>query len=166
VRFAAGDHNIKAQLAKSTQQQTLPANAPAADTSVAPRPGQHTTVGGYGEFTYNNSRNTDATITRRIGGASSCFLVTLNDNLRFYSELEFEHAVVSSGDRGEAVRAGFIDYRFNDAQRRRAGCLTRSAYQRNARAADLPWRGTYFVETRIRAPGAKVAQLHGESRRD
>src|SRR4029079_16778447 len=53
--------NIKAQLAKSPPQQpTQPANAPAAGANAGATPTvSNTTVGGYGEFTYNKYRNTD-----------------------------------------------------------------------------------------------------------
>src|SRR5712671_1056224 len=96
--------NIKAQLAKSTQQQTQPANAPAAGASAGATPTvSNTTVGGYGEFTYNKYRNTDVNNNQAdLRRFVLFFGHRFNDSIRFYSELEFEHAVVSSGDRGEA----------------------------------------------------------------
>ena len=120
--------NIKAQLAKQIQQQQAQqaqqANPPAAgETTSSGNVSGNTTIGGYGEFTYNKFRNTDVNNNQADLRRFVMFLGhRFSDNLRFYSELEFEHAVVSSSDRGEAeLEQAFIDYRINDAMNLKAG---------------------------------------------
>src|SRR5205807_5212941 len=69
-----------------------------------------TAIGGYGEIVLNAPMNGDPTTVdvRRL-------VVYLGHNfterLRMYSEIEIEHAVSSSGDRGEVeVEQAFVDY--------------------------------------------------------
>src|SRR5438477_3501394 len=141
--------SIKAQLA--TQQQIQPANT---DASAGATPTvSSTTVGGYGEFTYNRYRNTEvdnnqADLRRFV----LFFGHRFNDSLRFYSELEFEHAVVSSGDRGEAeLEQAFIDYRINDAANFKAGLFLIPLGILNETHEPPTYYGVErnFVETRI-----------------
>ena len=72
-----------------------------------------TTIGGYGELTYNNylkdsSRNT-ADLRRFVLLLGHRF----SDQLVFNSEIEWEHAVSSASDRGETeIEQAFLDYSF------------------------------------------------------
>ncbi len=70
---------------------------------------------GYGEMSYNRFRDADRTskadLRRFVFGFSHRF----NDNLSFMSEVEYEHAVVSAGDQGEAeIEQAYLNYKFND----------------------------------------------------
>ncbi len=70
---------------------------------------------GYGEMSYNRFRDADRTskadLRRFVFGFSHRF----NHNLSFMSEVEYEHAVVSAGDQGEAeIEQAYLNYRFND----------------------------------------------------
>jgi hypothetical protein len=147
--------NIKAQLAKSPPQQpTQPANAPAAGANAGATPTvSNTTVGGYGEFTYNKYRNTDVNNNQAdLRRFVLFFGHRFNDSIRFYSELEFEHAVVSSGDRGEAeLEQAFIDYRINDAANFKAGLFLIPLGILNETHEPPTYYGVErnFVETRI-----------------
>jgi hypothetical protein len=94
-------------------------------TTVAPVPDHAgaTTIGGYGELTYNRYRNTsrydDQADLRRF---VLFFGHRFNDNLRFASEFEVEHAVVSKDDSGEAeIEQAYLDYRVSDALNFKAG---------------------------------------------
>jgi hypothetical protein len=72
-------------------------------------PMQGTAVGGYGELTLNAPSNGDAVVDMRrlvlyIGH-------NFNQHVRFYGELEVEHAVTSASDKGEfEVEQAFLDY--------------------------------------------------------
>jgi hypothetical protein len=92
----------------------------------APAPAQEsTTVGGYGEIHYTNSRgrNTPAAVNLRR------FVVylahTFNDRLAFRSELEVEDAKVEGGSSGGevALEQAFLDYRVSAALTVRTGLV-------------------------------------------
>lgn len=79
-----------------------------------------TTLGGYGEINYNSRTITDtATADPNHRMDLRRFVIFLghkySEDLRFYSELELEHAVASSADQGEVeIEQAFIDYRLGD----------------------------------------------------
>ena len=78
--------------------------------------GSATTISGYGEFNYNNyksdTRPTQADLRRFVFGIHHRFY----DRLTFHSEVEFEHAVVSKDDEGEAeLEQAWVNYKFSDA---------------------------------------------------
>ena len=88
-----------------------------------------TTVGGYGELHYNIlSDNNDA-----VGGDNSLNRVDFhrfvlffghefNDNIRFFSELEVEHAISGAGQPGEVeLEQAWIEMDINENHRFRAG---------------------------------------------
>jgi hypothetical protein len=97
----------------------VPSETPAAATAAL---GADTTIGGYGEFTYNGyvhdaSRN-QADLARFV----LFFGHRFNDKLTFNSELEIEHAVASSSDRGEAeIEQAWLNYAFKPSLNLRAG---------------------------------------------
>jgi uncharacterized coiled-coil protein SlyX len=118
---------------------TVPAAASAAPASVTPpQPaadsapalavnddagaGSATTIGGYGEITYNNylkdsSRN-QADLKRFV----LFFGHRFNDKLDFNSELEVEHAIASSDDEGEVdIEQAYLNYAFKPALNLKAG---------------------------------------------
>jgi len=81
-----------------------------------------TAIGGYGELTLNAPSNGPAVIDLRrlvlfVGH-------NFSDRIRFYSELEVEHAVASSDDRGEfEVEQAYLDGLFSGHFNLRAGLL-------------------------------------------
>ena len=88
-----------------------------------------TTVGGYGELHYNNLSDDNDT----VGGDNSLDRVDFhrfvlffghefNDNIRFFSELEVEHAISGDGQPGEVeLEQAWIEMDINDNHRFRAG---------------------------------------------
>jgi hypothetical protein len=81
-----------------------------------------TAIGGYGELTLNAPSNSPAVIDLRrlvlfVGH-------NFSDRIRFYSELEVEHAVASSDDRGEfEVEQAYLDGLYSGHFNLRAGLL-------------------------------------------
>jgi hypothetical protein len=70
---------------------------------------QGTAVGGYGELTLNAPSNSHAVVDlRRL---VLYFGHNFNAHIRFYGEIEAEHAVTSSDDKGEfEIEQAFLDY--------------------------------------------------------
>lgn len=102
--------------------QALAANTGKAGSGAGFGAGLDTTIGGYGEITYNgyvkdSSRN-QADLKRLVLFVGHRF----SDKLSFTSEIEVEHAVASSGDQGEvAIEQAYLDYSFNSALNLKAG---------------------------------------------
>lgn len=90
--------------------------AAADNGSTGGRGGSDTTIGGYGEISYNGyvhdaSRN-QADLKRFV----LFFGHRFNDRISFNSEVEVEHAVASSGDKGEVeIEQAYLNYAFNPA---------------------------------------------------
>ena len=113
-----------------TQAQTLQTVTAQAETAAAAPPpsftsagGQsNTTIGGYGEISYNGylrdrSRN-QADLKRFV----LFFGHRFNDKISFNSEVEVEHAIASSGDAGEIeIEQAYINYAVNPAVNVKAG---------------------------------------------
>lgn len=102
--------------------QAVAANSGGVGLGAAFGAGSDTTIGGYGEITYNgyvkdSSRN-QADLKRLVLFVGHRF----SDKLTFTSEIEVEHAVASSGDQGEvAIEQAYLDYAFNPALNLKAG---------------------------------------------
>lgn len=115
---------IAATTAGDTAQSAAgsPPAVAANDARSAVAGGSDTTIGGYGEITYNgylkdSSRN-QADLKRLVLFVGHRF----SDKLSFNSEIEVEHAVASSGDRGEvAIEQAYLDYSFSQAANLKAG---------------------------------------------
>jgi len=81
-----------------------------------------TAIGGYGELTLNAPSNAPAVVDLRrvvlfVGH-------NFNEHIRFYSELEVEHAVASSTDQGEfEVEQAYLDGLFTPRFNLRAGLI-------------------------------------------
>ena len=84
-----------------------------------------TTIGGYGELHYNN-------ISDNISGKDKkqmdfhrfvlFFGHEFTSNTRFFSEVEIEHVIASSGDKGEVeLEQAYIEHDFNDTFTGKAG---------------------------------------------
>lgn len=118
---------LRAQVAKmsaapssaaATNAGAAPVQTAAAGTSAGPA----TTIGGYGELNYNNYRRGDRNNEADLRRFVLFFGHRFNDNLRFVSEVEFEHGVTSADDAGEAeIEQAYVDYRVNDAVNFKAG---------------------------------------------
>lgn len=143
---------LKAELAKVAGQQ---AAAPSAysSTAGAQTVAGATTLGGYGEFAYNRFRNTDVNNNQADLRRFVMFLGhRFNQDLRFQSELEIEHAVASAEDRGEVeLEQAFIDYRLNDAVNFKGGLFLIPLGILNETHEPPTYYGVErnFVETRI-----------------
>ncbi len=112
---------LKAQIAKVAAATPIANNTGSA--SATPVADSSTTIGGYGELTYNRYRSNsthdnEADLRRFV----LFFGHRFNENLRFVSEFEVEHAVVSKNDNGEAeIEQAYLDYRVSDALNFKAG---------------------------------------------
>lgn len=104
-----------------------PASSPAAVSSAvalasAAPSGPDTTIGGYGEVSYNGyvhdaSRN-QADLKRFV----LFFGHRFNDKLSFNSEVEVEHAIASADDEGEIeIEQAYLNYAFKPALNVKAG---------------------------------------------
>ena len=126
LQSAAVSSTPPAPLAESTGTLAGVAASPAAlaanTIGVGKGSGGDTTIGGYGEITYNgylkdSSRN-QADLKRMVLFVGHRF----SDKLSFNSEIEVEHAVASSGDHGEvAIEQAYLDYSFSQAANLKAG---------------------------------------------
>lgn len=133
--FALSAHGVKAAepsveekldiLQKEIDELKNAAQAPA----TAPPSAGATIWGGYGEINYNGRTITeDNTADNNRQMDLRRFVIFLgykfNDDLRFYSEFEVEHAVASKDDNGEVeLEQAFIDYRLNGAANLKAGLM-------------------------------------------
>jgi phosphate-selective porin O/P len=117
--FATGTHAQSTDEKLRILQQEideLKAQVQSAPPGSAAQQGSATTISGYGEFNYNNyksdTRPTQADLRRFVFGIHHRF----DERLTFHSEVEFEHAVVSKDDEGEAeLEQAWVNYKFSDA---------------------------------------------------
>ena len=128
---------LRTELAKMKSQQAAPASASGQQSTAASAPPSASsgtmsglaagsnTFGGYGELHYNNYRDGDKKDEIDFHRFVLFYGHKFNDRLRFYSELEVEHALVEGGEDSGAVELeqAFIDYRINDAFKLKAGAM-------------------------------------------
>lgn len=99
----ASQANATAARAQAEAQTATAAAAAVAGTGLALQGGPKTVLTGYGEINYNrypkNANATQADLRRAIIGVQHRF----DDKTKFVGEFEWEHAVTSAGDRGEAA---------------------------------------------------------------
>lgn len=98
------------------------AMAPGSPFAGSPPDGPATTVFGYGEINYanypNNRAQTQADLARAVIGIGHRF----DDKTRFVGEFEWEHAVTSADDQGEAaVEQFYVERSFTPQLAGRAG---------------------------------------------
>ena len=113
------------QEAAASAPTSAPAGAAAAAMAAPAQAAQsgfgNTTIYGYGEINYNHPRDsnlTQADLRRAVFGFGHRF----DDETRFNSEFEFEHAVTSQDDQGEAeVEQFYIDHRLAQNVNLKAG---------------------------------------------
>jgi opacity protein-like surface antigen len=126
---------LRSELAKMKSQQAQPGSNAAPSAASAPpsaSPGTlvglaagSNTFGGYGELHYNNFKDGDKKDEIDFHRFVLFYGHKFNDNLRFYSELEVEHALVEGGEESGAVELeqAYLDYRINDAFNIKAGAM-------------------------------------------
>jgi hypothetical protein len=127
-----------------------------------PAPPQTTAIGGYGELTVNAPSNGPAVVDlRRL---VLYFGHNFTDRLRLYAELEVEHAVTSSSDKGEfEVEQAFLDYLAWKPLNLRAGVIIMPVGIINVyhepptfNGVDRPETDTVIIPSTWREPGAGV----------
>ena len=80
------------------------------------------TIWGYGEINYNRPKHDSSQTQMDLRRAVFGFGYRFNENTRFMSEFEIEHAVASSEDSGEVeVEQFYIDHKLADAATLKAG---------------------------------------------
>lgn len=80
------------------------------------------TIWGYGEINYNRPRHDSSATQMDLRRAVFGFGYRFNENTRFMSEYEIEHAVASADDSGEVeVEQFYIDHKMSDAANLKAG---------------------------------------------
>jgi hypothetical protein len=136
------------------------AHAAAAEETPPAQPGytappageQRLSIIGYGEINVNrpttHSADTVADLRRFVFG----FLYRFDDKTKFVSEVEFEHAVTSATDPGEAeIEQAFIERRFSDVFSGRAGLMLMPVGLLNENHEPTAYYGVErnFVETAI-----------------
>ena len=86
------------------------------------KPDDATSISGYGEFNYTRPRDANQATRFDLRRFVIGFGHRFNERLSFHSEVEVEHAVVSSGDEGELeMEQAYLDYRFSDAVNAKGG---------------------------------------------
>lgn len=107
-------------------------HAPAATTSsssstsstTAVPPASSTTLWGYGELNYSRPTNDPASAQADLRRAVLGFGHAFSENTRVLGELEWEHAIASAGDEGEAaVEQLFIEHQLRPMLGVRAGLM-------------------------------------------
>ena len=128
---------LRSEMAKLKSQQPTPQPAARGEEGAASGPPSvmpssmgglaagSNTFGAYGELHYNNYRDGDKKDEIDFHRFVLFYGHKFNDRLRFYSELEVEHALVEGGEESGAVELeqAFIDYRINDAFNLKAGAM-------------------------------------------
>ena len=111
---------VKAELAQLKSQQSAQGQAIAAPAATAAAAGFVSTAGGpsffgYGEVNYSRPTADSAKATADVGRFVLGIGYQFDENTRFASELELEHAVSSASDPGEVeVEQAYIERRFDD----------------------------------------------------
>jgi hypothetical protein len=113
---------VQPPVAAEAPDSGQPTPAPALAANTVSGAGSDTTIGGYGEITYNgylkdSSRN-EADLKRFV----LFFGHRFSDKLTFSSEVEVEHAVASSGDQGEVeIEQAYLNYAVSQGVNVKAG---------------------------------------------
>lgn len=116
---------LKQQLAdeKAARAKQVDNAVKAAVASAAPARADDTSIGGYGEAVYNNYRDGSVKDQADLRRFVLFFGHRFNDRLRFYSELEVEHALVESGQGELAMEQAYLEYGLIPSANLRAGLM-------------------------------------------
>ena len=95
----------------------------------------NTTVGGYGELHYNNTSNGESGAARKEKRELDLHRFVLfvnhefNDDIRFFSEFEIEHAIAGDGKVGEVeVEQAYVQIDLNDNMKVNAGVFSSACW--------------------------------------
>lgn len=81
-----------------------------------------TTIGGYGELHYNNNRQDGASNEIDFHRFVLLFSHVFNDRIRFFSEIELEHALAGEGEAGEVeLEQAWVEIDLNQNHHLRTG---------------------------------------------
>ncbi|MDB6061688.1 MAG: hypothetical protein JWM78_1791 [Verrucomicrobiaceae bacterium] len=109
----------------ATQQETIVRAAPTASNGTAEKIAsaiEPLTIWGYGEINYNRPKHDSSETRMDLRRAVFGFGYRFNENTRFMSEYEVEHAVASADDTGEVeVEQFYIDHKLADSVNLKAG---------------------------------------------
>ena len=116
--------NLKKQLAnEKAERKEQVAAAQSSSASSGHAQGSETTLGGYGEITYNNYRDKtvkdEADLRRFVLSYGHRF----NDKLSLRAEVEIEHALVEEGQGELAVEQAYVEYALHPNANLRAGLM-------------------------------------------
>jgi len=119
---AAAQATQASQAATQASAEARTATAAVAGTGLRMPGAPSTVIGGYGEINYNRyTKNTSATqadLRRAVIGLQHRF----DEKTKFVGEFEWEHAVTSASDQGEAaVEQAYIEHQINDKLAVRGG---------------------------------------------
>jgi hypothetical protein len=122
---------LRAEVARLKSQQAAPqagakseaASAPTSQSATGSLAAGSNTLGGYGELNYNNYRDSDQKDQIDFRRFVLFFGHKFDERLRFYSELEVEHALVEGGEGAVELEQAFLDYRINNAFNLKAGAF-------------------------------------------
>ena len=157
VRAELAATRQKTDAVEQRQQQAATAPAPAVVAAAAPvtaaeASSPKTVIGGYGEVTYNrptkNASAAQADVRRVVLGISHRF----DERTKLVTEFEWEHAVTSATDRGEAaIEQAYIEREFGSGLRAKAGLFLIPAGMLNTNHEPTAFYGVErnFVETAI-----------------
>jgi hypothetical protein len=113
LRRSQQDTADKAQAAVDVAERSQQSSSTAASWT------EKNQIGGYGEMHYNNLDSGNEIDFHRF---VLFFSHQFNDRLRFFSELEVEHVIASSGDDGEVeLEQAYIEYDLTPSQHAKAG---------------------------------------------
>ena len=155
VRAELAATRQKTDAVEQRQQQAAPAPAPVVAAAPAPAvaaSSPKTVIGGYGEVNYNrptkdaSAAQTD--VRRVVLGISHRF----DERTKLVTEFEWEHAVTSATDRGEAaVEQAYIEREFGNGLRAKAGLFLIPSGLLNTNHEPTAYYGVErnFVETAI-----------------
>ena len=172
-KLAAELESIKAELAANRQktdrvhqqQEVFVSNMASRDThqiaaagsdnaasAALASAGPATVVSSYGEINYSRPKNdasqAQADVARAVIGLSHRF----DEKTKMVAEFEWEHAIASAGDKGEAeVEQLYVEHEFNNSLRAKAGLFLIPAGLLNTNHEPTAYFGVQrnFVETAI-----------------
>ena len=139
----------------------LPRETPI-ENALQPRATSGSAFGGYGELTLNAPSNAPAVIDLRR--FVLYFGHSFTDRIRFYSEVEVEHAVASSSDKGEAeVEQAYLDGLLDNRLNLRGGLVLMPVGIVNVyheppsfNGVDRPEVDQFVIPTTWREPGIGI----------
>ena len=158
-KLAAELDAIKAELTASRkkaeiveQKQEVLAQTVAATPAPVSAPVAQTVISSYGEINYTRPRNasnqTEADVARAVLGITHRF----DEKTKMVAEFEWEHAIASAGDKGEAaVEQLYVEHEFADGLRAKAGLFLMPVGLLNTNHEPTAYFGVHrnFVETAI-----------------